>query len=189
MSTGAGVVCCDVCREQFSPLLRYGLWIMAEIAIIGSDIQEVIGSAIALLLLSRGAIPLWGGVLLSVALSFTMLLVERCGIRKLEALFGVLISIMVASFAVRHSALQRMRCGWCGGLRLQALCEHPGWALEQHSASRVQQHSVSRVQQQSWCANAAGAQERTARACRFFSPVVWGLRLQRVPCGCCLVCR
>jgi natural resistance-associated macrophage protein len=87
-------------REQFSPPLRYSLWIMAEIAIIGSDIQEVIGSAIALLLLSGGAIPLWGGVLLSVAVSFSMLLVERCGIRKLEGLFGLLISIMVGSFAV-----------------------------------------------------------------------------------------
>lgn len=87
-------------REQFSPPLRYSLWIMAEIAIIGSDIQEVIGSAIALLLLSGGAIPLWGGVLLSVAVSFSMLLVERCGIRKLEGLFALLISIMVGSFAV-----------------------------------------------------------------------------------------
>jgi hypothetical protein len=28
-------------RQQFSPVLRYFLWIMAEIAIIGSDIQEV----------------------------------------------------------------------------------------------------------------------------------------------------
>ena len=32
---------------------RYALWLMTEIAIIGSDIQEVIGSAIAILLLSR----------------------------------------------------------------------------------------------------------------------------------------
>jgi natural resistance-associated macrophage protein len=97
-------------------VLRYALWIMAEIAIIGSDIQEVIGSAIALLLLSQGAIPLWGGVLLSVAVSFSMLLVERFGIRKLEALFGVLISIMVASFAVRFSNKMpgsgcRVKCG------------------------------------------------------------------------------
>ena len=29
------------CRQQFSPVLRYFLWVMAEIAIIGSDIQEV----------------------------------------------------------------------------------------------------------------------------------------------------
>jgi natural resistance-associated macrophage protein len=74
---------------------------MAEIAIIGSDIQEVIGSAIALLLLSRGMIPLWAGVLLSVIVSFVMLLVERFGVRTLEGVFAGLISIMVGSFAVR----------------------------------------------------------------------------------------
>ncbi|KAF6254916.1 natural resistance-associated macrophage protein-domain-containing protein [Scenedesmus sp. NREL 46B-D3] len=88
------------CRQQFSPGLRYFLWIMAEIAIIGSDIQEVIGSAIALLLLSRGAVPLWAGVLLSMSISFVLLLVERCGVSKLEALFALLISVMVGSFAV-----------------------------------------------------------------------------------------
>jgi natural resistance-associated macrophage protein len=63
-------------------------------------LPQVIGSAIALLLLSRGAVPLWAGVLLSVTFSFVMLLVERWGISKLEALFGLLISVMVGSFAV-----------------------------------------------------------------------------------------
>lgn len=99
-------------REQFSPVLRYALWLMAEVAIIGSDIQEVIGSAIALLLLSHGAIPLWGGVLLSVGLGFSMLLVERYGIRKLEGLFGVLISIMVGSFAVGGAGCASRLCWW-----------------------------------------------------------------------------
>jgi len=48
---------------------RYALWVMTEIAIIGSDIQEVIGSAIAITLLSRGYIPIWAGarILLSAA--------------------------------------------------------------------------------------------------------------------------
>lgn len=63
--------------------------------------MQVIGSAIALLLLSHGTIPLWAGVLLSVSVSFVMLLVERWGITTLEGLFGVLISVMVGSFAVR----------------------------------------------------------------------------------------
>lgn len=40
---------------------RYALWVMAEIAIIGSDIQEVIGCAIAITLLSQGYIPIWMG--------------------------------------------------------------------------------------------------------------------------------
>lgn len=37
------------------------MWIMIEIAIIGCDIQEVIGSAIAIFLLSKGAIPIYAG--------------------------------------------------------------------------------------------------------------------------------
>lgn len=37
------------------------MWVMIEIAIIGCDIQEVIGSAIAIFLLSKGAIPLYAG--------------------------------------------------------------------------------------------------------------------------------
>jgi natural resistance-associated macrophage protein len=45
-------------------------------------------------------VPLWAGVLLSVSISFIMLLVERWGVTKLEALFGMLISVMVCSFAV-----------------------------------------------------------------------------------------
>ena len=48
-------------REEYPAFSRYALWIMAEIAIIGSDIQEVIGSAIAINLLSLGHIPLWAG--------------------------------------------------------------------------------------------------------------------------------
>ena len=51
------------CRAEYPPVPRYLLWVMCELAIIGSDIQEVIGTAIALLLLSDGAVSLWGGVL------------------------------------------------------------------------------------------------------------------------------
>jgi natural resistance-associated macrophage protein len=88
------------CREHFSPVPRILLWLLAEVAIIGSDIQEVIGSAIALLILSQGAIPLWGGVLLSAVASFMLLLVDRYGMRALEMLFGGMIAIMVGTFAV-----------------------------------------------------------------------------------------
>ncbi len=63
-------------------------------------VQEVIGSAIAILLLSRGAIPVWAGVLISAASSFLLLLIERIGQRALEGLFGIMIGTMVAAFAV-----------------------------------------------------------------------------------------
>ena len=38
---------------------RVVLWFCIEVAIIGSDMQEVIGTAIAFSLLSNGKIPLW----------------------------------------------------------------------------------------------------------------------------------
>ena len=47
-----GMNLADVCRLEYPKGPRLVLWIMMEIAIIGSDIQEVIGSAIAINLLS-----------------------------------------------------------------------------------------------------------------------------------------
>ena len=47
-----GMNLAEVCRHELAKGPRLGLWIMVEIAIIGSDIQEVIGSAIAINLLS-----------------------------------------------------------------------------------------------------------------------------------------
>jgi natural resistance-associated macrophage protein len=38
---------------------------MTEVALIGSDIQEVIGSAIAIRILSNGYVPLWAGVVIT----------------------------------------------------------------------------------------------------------------------------
>lgn len=49
-----GLNLAEVCRLEFPKIPRLVLWIMMEIAIIGSDIQEVIGSAIAINLLSAG---------------------------------------------------------------------------------------------------------------------------------------
>ena len=60
--------------------------------------QEVIGTAIALFLLSNRTIPLWAGVLITVADTFTFLGLDKYGLRKLEAFFCLLIGIMMASF-------------------------------------------------------------------------------------------
>lgn len=45
----------EVCHSEYRPVWRILIWIMMEIAIIGSDMQEVIGTAIAIYLLSQGA--------------------------------------------------------------------------------------------------------------------------------------
>lgn len=48
-----GLHLAEMCYHQYKKLPRLILWIMVEIAIIGSDMQEVIGTAIAIYLLSN----------------------------------------------------------------------------------------------------------------------------------------
>ncbi|XP_020587010.1 metal transporter Nramp3-like [Phalaenopsis equestris] len=87
------------CREEYPLWARVSLWVMAELALIGADIQEVIGSAIAIKILSRGVLPLWSGVVITALDCFIFLFLENYGVRKLEAFFAVLISTMAVSFA------------------------------------------------------------------------------------------
>ncbi|KAK7093057.1 metal transporter nramp1 homolog [Littorina saxatilis] len=93
-----GMNLAEVCRQEYSTVPRICLWIMTEIAIIGSDIQEVVGSAIAISLLSNHTIPLWAGVLITGVDTFTFLFLETAGLRKLEAFFGALITTMAITF-------------------------------------------------------------------------------------------
>ena len=88
----------EVCQEKYPRFPRYVLWLMVEIAIIGSDMQEVIGTAIALYLLSLRHIPLWAGVLVTVVDTFFFLLLDKYGLRKLEMFFGFLIAVMAVTF-------------------------------------------------------------------------------------------
>ncbi|XP_044475831.1 metal transporter Nramp2-like [Mangifera indica] len=89
----------ELCRDEYPNWARYLLWFMAEVALIGADIQEVIGSAIAIQILSNGVLPLWAGVLITASDCFLFLFLEQYGVRKLEAVFAVLIATMALSFA------------------------------------------------------------------------------------------
>lgn len=50
-----GLHLAEMCYRQYRKVPRLILWIMIEIAIIGSDMQEVIGTAIAIYLLTNKA--------------------------------------------------------------------------------------------------------------------------------------
>ncbi|MEQ2214202.1 hypothetical protein XENOCAPTIV_021270, partial [Xenoophorus captivus] len=62
---------------RFFQVPRIILWLMVELAIIGSDMQEVIGCAIAFNLLSAGRIPLWAGVLITITDTFVFLFLDK----------------------------------------------------------------------------------------------------------------
>ncbi|KAJ8258226.1 hypothetical protein GJAV_G00194560 [Gymnothorax javanicus] len=80
-----GMHLAEMCNRQYRTGPRIALWLMVELAIIGSDMQEVIGCAIAFSLLSAGRIPLWGGVLITITDTFIFLFLDKYGLRKLEA--------------------------------------------------------------------------------------------------------
>ena len=69
---------------------------MMESAIIGSDIQEVFGSATALNILFGW--PTWVGVLVTILDSFLFLFIHYFGVRKLEFFFVALVFIMGITF-------------------------------------------------------------------------------------------
>ncbi|XP_049895433.1 natural resistance-associated macrophage protein 2-like isoform X1 [Epinephelus moara] len=97
-----GMHLAEVCNRQYPTVPRVILWMMVELAIIGSDMQEVIGCAIALNLLSVGRIPLWAGVLITITDTFVFLFLDKYGLRKLEAFFGFLITVMALSFGYEY---------------------------------------------------------------------------------------
>lgn len=93
----------EVCRAEYPTLPRYFLWFMMELAIIGSDIQEVAGSSIAIYLLSCGRVPLWAGSILTALTSFLLLYLDAMGPRVLEGLFGLFISTMAIAFVALYA--------------------------------------------------------------------------------------
>jgi len=102
LGTVTGLHLAEICYRQYPTGPRIALWLCTEIAIIGSDMQEVIGTAIALYLLSNKTIPLWAGVLITVFDTFTFLGLDKYGLRKLEAFFALLIMVMAATFGYEY---------------------------------------------------------------------------------------
>jgi manganese transport protein len=88
----------QACREAYPPFVVACLWILCEIAIIACDLAEIIGSAVALNLLF--GIPLAWGAVLTAANVALILLLQRHGMRRLEALIGALVLTIAGCLAV-----------------------------------------------------------------------------------------
>ncbi|MBI5972134.1 Nramp family divalent metal transporter [Staphylococcus caledonicus] len=83
-------------RHYLNKPVAIAFWIIAELAIIATDIAEVIGSAIALDLLFN--IPLIVGALITVFDVFLLLFIMKFGFRKIEAIVGTLIFTVLIIF-------------------------------------------------------------------------------------------
>ena len=88
--------------------LRYSLWVILELALMATDLAEVLGSAIALNLLFK--IPIMIAILLTVLDVFLLLLLMKFGFKKIEAIVTTLILTILAIFtylvALSHPSFQ-----------------------------------------------------------------------------------
>jgi manganese transport protein len=86
----------QACRDAFPKPVSLMLWLFAEIAIIATDIAEVVGTAIGLNLLF--GIPLEIGVIITALDVFVILLLQRLGFRWVEAFVVSLLGVIFACF-------------------------------------------------------------------------------------------
>jgi manganese transport protein len=85
-------------RETYPPLVNFCLYILAELAIAACDLAEVLGMAIGIHLLT--GLPLIWGTVITVLDTFLFLVLQRYGIRKMEAFIIGLVAIIGGSFLV-----------------------------------------------------------------------------------------
>jgi manganese transport protein len=86
----------QACRDAFPKWVAYPLWLMAEIAIVATDLAEVIGTAIGLNLLF--GIPLAIGVVITAVDVFLILYLQTKGFRWVEAFVITLLGVIAVCF-------------------------------------------------------------------------------------------
>ena len=104
LGIASGLDLAQACAQELPQPLRVPLWLLAELAIVACDLAELVGSAIALHLLV--GLPLPWGVALTALDTLLLLLLQRWGIRRLEAVVIALVALVAACFAVELMLLQ-----------------------------------------------------------------------------------
>ena len=89
----------QACRDYYKKPVTIVLWVLCEIAIIACDLAEVIGSAVAIYLLSGGRISLTMGVLITGFDVLLLLGMTKFGFRKVEAIIVTLVATIGLCFA------------------------------------------------------------------------------------------
>jgi manganese transport protein len=99
LAIGSGRDLAQACRDAYPRPVAYVLWFLAEIAIIATDIAEVIGTAIGLNLIF--GIPLEIGVIITALDVFLILFLQRLGFRWVEAFVMALLAVIAVCFAIQ----------------------------------------------------------------------------------------
>ncbi|MBN2639808.1 MAG: Nramp family divalent metal transporter [Bacteroidales bacterium] len=88
----------QACRETYPKSINYILYFLTEIAIIATDLAEVVGMAIGLKLLFK--IPLIWGVVITFSDTLILMFLMNKGMRKMEAFILSLVGVIGMAFFV-----------------------------------------------------------------------------------------
>ena len=99
LAVASGRDLAQACRDAFPRWISLPLWAFAELAIIATDLAEVIGTAIGLNLVF--GIPLEIGIFITAADVFLILWLQNQGFRWIEAFIMTLLGVIAVSFGVQ----------------------------------------------------------------------------------------
>jgi manganese transport protein len=88
----------EMCRERFPQPVVVGMWVLAEVVAMATDLAEFLGAAIGFQLLFH--IPLLVGGFLTAISTFLILSLERRGFRPLEAVITTLVGVIAVSYLI-----------------------------------------------------------------------------------------
>jgi manganese transport protein len=111
----------QVSRDEFPRPVVYAMWVAAEIAAMATDLAEFLGASIALELLF--GLSLLQGTLITGVLTYCVLLLERRGVRTIEALIAFPIGVIAVSYLIEtllarpdwHQVAYHSVVPWLGG--------------------------------------------------------------------------
>jgi len=129
MSARLGIVTgrdlAQLTRERTSKWAGLGLWVITELAIMATDIAEIIGSGIALELLF--GFPLIVGITITAFDVLILLFLMKLGFHKIEAIVATLVAVILFVFAYEVFLSKPDALGVLGGYvpRAQILTDQP----------------------------------------------------------------
>ncbi|MFN3337410.1 MAG: Nramp family divalent metal transporter, partial [Thermomicrobium sp.] len=104
----------EICRERFPQPVTWGMWVIAELVAMATDLAEFLGAALGFALLFH--FPLFVGGLLTGLTTFAILALERYGHRPIEAVITSLVGVIAGCYV------------------LETLLEEPDWGALTTSA-------------------------------------------------------
>jgi len=155
----------QACRDEYPPAVRYALFVLTEIAITATDLAEALGSAIGLNLLL--GIPILWAVLITASDVLLLLVIQRFGIRKMEAIIVMLISIIGICFIIEIFLSRPEWAGVLGGLRPGPLTRDQLYVTLGILGATVMPHNLYLHSSLVQSRDVPRGREGVAQACRF----------------------